>query len=200
MISLLQLPEWLQGDGLKIAIFVGFLAGFFVLARWASAKSESSSHMPPDYAVHSAALEPDASPGVGALARPDAPVQEEFDYGRFTVKSLYFKGFDAPTGPPDPDSFCDEMTMELLNRDTDYRFEMVYTVGTPAGVRRAMETKAWKAMYLPELVAVQRYDLDLICKTVLDMLINNFDTAHMEELQASNAERDEHQEPPADEE
>jgi len=192
------LPEWLQGDTLKIVIFVGFLAGFFALARWASAKSESSSHIPAEYAVRSTALEPDVSPGVGPLARPDAPVHEEFDYGRFTVKSLYFKGFDAPSGPPDPDCFCDEMTMELVNRDTDYRFEMVYAVGTPAGVRRAMETKAWKAMYLPEFVAVQRYDLDLICKTVLDMLINNFDTAHMEELQASDAEEDAAQQHPAD--
>lgn len=99
--TLLLTPEFLQGDGLKTAVFVAFIAVFFAAAKWASSKSESSAN-PPDFG---AVTEPHYIENPSAITKE--PAHPEMEYGDVQIRGLNFRTFEAMTGPPDPTCFCD---------------------------------------------------------------------------------------------
>jgi len=93
-----------------------------------------------------------------------APVST--DLGRVTVTRFNFLHFDAVPGPPDPESFADELILELYDSVSDFRWTMTYVVATPSGIRRLMDDERWSFFHATEVFIVRRYDLQTIREAV----------------------------------
>ena len=89
-----------------------------------------------------------------------APVSDNL--GRVRVTQFNFAHFDAVPGPPDPDSFADELIVELFDTVSDFRWTSTYVVATPPGIRKMMDEERWSFFHATELFIVRRYDLQLI--------------------------------------
>lgn len=83
------------------------------------------------------------------------------------VTQFNFAHFDAVPGPPDPDSFADELIVELYDSVSDFRWTSTYVVATPAGIRKLMDEERWSFFYATEVFVVRRYDLQTIREAVL---------------------------------
>lgn len=94
-----------------------------------------------------------------------APVSDNL--GRVRVTQFNFAHFDAVPGPPDPDSFADELIVELYDSVSDFRWTSTYVVATPAGIRKLMDEERWSFFYATEVFVVRRYDLQTIREAVL---------------------------------
>jgi hypothetical protein len=93
-----------------------------------------------------------------------APVSN--DLGRVRVMQFNFEHFDAVPGPPDPESFADELIVELYDSVSDFRWTATYAVATPSGIRKLMDDERWNFFYATEIFIVRRYDLETIRKAV----------------------------------
>jgi hypothetical protein len=97
-----------------------------------------------------------------------APVSDNL--GRVRVTQLNFAHFDAVPGPPDPDSFADELILELYDSVSDFRWTATYVIATPAGIRKLMDEEKWSFFYATEIFVVRRYDLQTIREAVYGRL------------------------------
>jgi hypothetical protein len=88
------------------------------------------------------------------------------DLGRVRVAQLNFSHFDAVPGPPDPESFADELILELYDSVSDFRWTVTYVVATPAGIRKLMDNERWSFFHATEIFIVRRYDLQVIKEAV----------------------------------
>ena len=86
--------------------------------------------------------------------------------GRVSVTQFNFVHFDAEPGPPDPESFADELVLELYDSASDFRWTMTYVVATPSGIQKLMDDERWKFFYASEIFVVKRYDLPTIREAV----------------------------------
>ena len=93
-----------------------------------------------------------------------APVSDNL--GRVRVTQFNFAHFDAVPGPPDPESFADELIVELYDSVSDFRWTSTYVVATPAGIRKMMDEERWSFFYATEVFVVRRYDLQTIREAV----------------------------------
>jgi hypothetical protein len=168
---LLQWSAWLQQDSVKIAIFLGFVAAFFIVAKWSSATSESSANQN-DFATvdqphYIEAPEPPVFQAPVVDRHAEAPMHPEMRYGDVLIRGLNFASFDALSGPADPGCFCDEILLDLENLSSGHTYMMSHVVATPEGLRKALADKRWEIMYLPTVYVVSRYDLTLIRDTIM---------------------------------
>jgi hypothetical protein len=88
------------------------------------------------------------------------------DLGRVRVVQFNFEHFDAVPGPPDIESFADELIVELYDSVSDFRWTATYVVATPSGIRKLMDDERWSFFYATEIFIVRRYDLETIRKAV----------------------------------
>ena len=94
-----------------------------------------------------------------------APVSDNL--GRVRVTQFNFAHFDAVPGPSDPDSFADELIVELYDSVSDFRWTSTYVVASPAGIRKLMDEERWSFFHATEVFIVRRYDLQMIREAVL---------------------------------
>lgn len=158
-----------MGEGAKAILFGGIVVALLFLANRFSS-SRTSGAYPQNTVETPAEAAPEAVESIVATtddARATADVHPEMRFGDVLLRSLYFKSFDALTGPPEPGCFLDELTLELQNLETGYRYEMNYIVGTPEGLRRKIAEEKFVILSLPQFYAVDHYDLKLIRETLL---------------------------------
>jgi hypothetical protein len=160
--AVLSESSWLREDGAKFFFFGACFVALLVLARFASNRSESSYTPPP--------IEPEEPRYAPAEALPltsidsDA-VDEEVEADpaslprvrsvSFTLSMMQFKSFDIETGPPDHESFCDEVSINLNYRGGVMPWN--YTVATPKGIESKIRGSNWKSAFLPQQVMVVPY-------------------------------------------
>ena len=103
-------------------------------------------------------------PGPATADLAIAPVASSL--GRVSVTQFNFTHFDAVPGPPDPESFADELILELYDSASDFRWTTTYVVATPTGIRKLMDDERWSFFYATEIFIVRRYDLPTIREAV----------------------------------
>ena len=162
MILALQ-TSWLQQDGPKLFFFASCAIAVFALARWASSKSESSYGLP-------SPADPNPKMSFVPVPDPDGELHPRMRVGGVEIRSFYFKTFNALTGPPDPESFCDELTVEVEHIDTGNRSLWGFTVGTPKGFESLLREKKWQLLYSPAVFVFQKYDLAKIREAVVERI------------------------------
>lgn len=167
-------PAWLMDEsGAKLLVVLAAMIALFVVARWISARAESSAHDPTLIQHETPSVRPtvlqaqdDPTPD------PNAPVHPEMDFGPVVLTKLYFSGFDAIGGPADPLSFVDDVTVEVYFKQSGSLFENTYTIATPTGLGQLLREKQWDILYSPEIFVVNRYDLKLIRETIMEHLVD----------------------------
>ena len=169
-VALPAAPSWLADvNSGKMLLFFGALVGLILLGRWISSRSDVSVHDPAlmshtsTPAVH--AVEPPDKP------HPDSPVHSETDFGPVILRKFYFGNFDALSGPADPASFVDEVTIEVVFKDTGVVVENTFTVATPLGLSQLMAAKEWGILYSPDVFVVTRYDLQTLREAIMERFL-----------------------------
>ena len=178
-------PAWLADEsGLKLLVMLAAVVSLFVVARWIAARAETSAHDPTLVQGEAPAVRATILPH-DDVPDPNAPVHPEMDFGPVVLKKLFFDGFDAASGPTDPLSFVDDVTVEVYFKHSGSLFEYTYTVATPAGLEELMRDKQWDILQSPEIFIVKRYDLKLIRQTIVEHIV---DAAEMRHSPASNGD------------
>jgi len=116
-----------------------------------------------------------AAPTIPTLPLPAAEEPGE-DQSRLRVRNHYFRSFDSDSGPPDPECFYDELFLELENPAGD-AWTISYFVGTPIGIAQVMREEGWDEMFGTDLLIVRRFDRELILKSLLDRLEEQYEIA-----------------------
>jgi len=106
------------------------------------------------------------------------PPVVQLDDGRFNrpqVLNYYFERIELPQGPADPNSFCDELSVVLQDPGADITFTNRYFVATPTGLEQKLKSDRVSSL-LPEteVVIVQRWDLGVILKAIMDKIIDSY--------------------------
>jgi hypothetical protein len=86
------------------------------------------------------------------------------------VTRYYFRETDTATGPPDPAVFYDELFVDLVDPESNQKFQNSMHVCTPRGLEQAMKDEGWDTVIGTELLIVRRYDLQAILGGALDHL------------------------------
>jgi len=109
---------------------------------------------------------------------PPVKQREDGTYNRPEILNYYFAKTDLVYGPADPDSLFDELTIETLDPGNNLVLNYLYTVATPAGLRRAMDQDKLASLYLDQIpvVIVPRWDLALILETVVEEIMKSYGT------------------------
>ncbi len=155
--------SWLQQDGPRLFLFASCAIAVFALARWAGKKSESSYTLPPPADL-------DLKIPFVPVPDPDADLHPRMRIRGVEIRSFYFATFNALTGPPDPESFCDELTVEIEYLETGNLSTWGFTVGTPKGFETLLREKNWQQLYSPAVFVFQKYDLAKIREAVVERI------------------------------
>jgi hypothetical protein len=168
VLAVLYESNWLREDGAKLFFFGACFLALLVLARFASKQSESSYTPPP--------TEPEEPQYASGEPLPQTPIDSDtVEEGveanpdslprvrsvSFTLSMMQFKSFDIETGPPDHESFCDEVTINLNYRGGVMPWN--FTVATPKGIDSKIPGRNWRSAFLSQQVMVVPYwDHDMI--------------------------------------
>jgi hypothetical protein len=172
----------------KIVAFVLACVAFLALARWAGRISESQvSHEPPTYLDQFA-----NSARPSSLDRDPYDVVRSFPHdpalGPIQILRFYFLKFDALSGPPDPDSFADELIVRLYDGETEDRWEQYYFVATPKGLQDVLKTKTWSYLHAESVIVVNGYDLETIRQAVVARIVETHENVPAEEKNGQGEE------------
>src|SRR5262245_52395160 len=161
----------LDNDTLKLLILLLIGLGLFAVARWASRfGGNGASTIPQQYgdssAISSSSLVAASDPLAVLASFPPDPALGSIRIGKF-----FFKKIDAIPGPPDPETFADELLIELYDPDSDHRWWQSYFVASPQGLSRVLQETSWKYIYANEVLIFPRYDLEEIRRAVVTRIM-----------------------------
>lgn len=179
-------------DPLKIFIFVAAFALLFLIGRLLSSaakRAEGPSQLPPlpgngfpaaaTYAQESAGAR--RPPLIGAemefpISIPPVEQRPDGTYNRPEITNYYFLKTDLVDGPADHDCLFDELLIEARDPGNEFPLSYRYTVATLSGLRQAMQQNNLASLYLDPfpVVIVERWDLKLILRTVIDEIIAGY--------------------------
>jgi hypothetical protein len=104
---------------------------------------------------------------------PAANAAEDEDSApNIAIKTYNFRTFDADTGPPDPNTFYDELIVELYDEKTGRVWITSYFITTPSGLSKLMRDEHWNAMFTDNHIVVPRYDRDAVLDAILRQMNN----------------------------
>jgi hypothetical protein len=146
----------------KLLLVAACTVMLLLIVRALSSFAASNSPVTPTYEP-SLGNEADLPPS-GHFRGEQAPQAK--DLGDIRVTQFNFSQFDAVPGPPDPDSFADELMIELYDPRSEHRWQTSFVVGTPAGIGRLMHEQRWAFFYASEIFIVHKYDVTLIREAV----------------------------------
>ena len=163
--------NWLQEDGAKLFFFAAVFLAILVLARYSSRKSESSYSPPPNVSSFQP-LKP-YEPVSQVVEDEDGELPEDAQEGGLLpartvslgVRLIRFKSFDAETGPPDPESFCDDVNVEISFKRGVMPWD--FTVATPKWLAENIRGTEWDSQYFRQMLVVPHYDYERITAELL---------------------------------
>ena len=160
-------------DALRLLLLVAIGGGLLALGRWSSRLGGSSRpDSPPDAPSPDAKeLQPDGEPEPQVWPPGAEEIAASFPFdpllGKIQIKKFFFEKVDAIPGPDDPDTFADELHVQLYDPDTDHGWWQSYFVATPQGLAGILREKSWRYLYGPEMLVLPRYDLEEIRRAVV---------------------------------
>lgn len=158
-----------SSDAAKIAFLVAFALGLYALARWSSRAGEESPHQLP---FQTAAPSPPLSP---ESRRPQSQplLPAEADLRPYVITKFYFATFDLVPGPADPESFADELFVELCDENTGHTWTQSYFVGTPKGMQQLLKDNQWQYAFVDMAFIFSRYNAQDIRRAVVEHIVEN---------------------------
>jgi len=169
-----------QSDWLKLLGIAGAMVALYVVAKRLGGGDEA---IPPASEMQ-VPIEPEAP----TMEVPDGGYPEVEDPGKvdyepeiepalekpqprnIRIINWNFEHFDISTGPPDPDSFADDLWLELYDSSTGHAWKQIRFVATAAGLENMLRKEKLSSMAIPQTIVVARYDLKEIRAAILDDL------------------------------
>jgi len=170
-----------QSDALKLLGIVGAMVALYIVARRLGGGDEaipppSETPVPIESQRSQTLMAPHAE---GAEAEdPDqpeyeaeqSPEPEKSQPRNIRITNWNFEHFDIATGPPDPDSFADDLWMELYDSSSGHAWKQTRFVATPAGLTEMLRKEKWSSMLIPQALVMSRYDVKELRAAILDDL------------------------------
>ncbi len=148
---------------MKLLFFIAVIIVFCVIVRRMSSHSISAENYRPPEA-------PNPEPVTIDAKKIEDPVAS-----RYEVTQYRFATIDAEHGPPDPESFYDDLFVDVTNRETGEKFTNLMHVCTPKGLKEEMSAQKQGTLLADELLVVLRYDLGTIRQGVEEYLSRMYD-------------------------
>jgi hypothetical protein len=177
-------------DPVKIIIFVAAFLLLLLLGRKLSGGGEVHAYHPSDAIPPQAgqvsskiqdALDFTRAPAaVGSelpfpVPLPELTTDDDGRFNRPEFTNYYFAESDLVQGPPDPQSFADELFIETRDPEDDRSVTYKYIVATPSGLQRSMEAERLPALCLQDqMVLVPRWDLKVILATAVQDILKTY--------------------------
>jgi len=183
------MPLWLasfagstfdQSDWLKLLGIAGAAVALYLVARRLGGGGESC---PPPMDTSSATqistsqtelVEPPESAGreeedsreSDSVEQP-AKEEPEVQPRNIEITSWNFAKFEIAAGPPDRESFADELTVKLYDKSTGRSWKQTYVVTTLASLEKMQRRRKSNFVFLPQILSMNRYDINELRKAVL---------------------------------
>jgi hypothetical protein len=141
-------------EGIWVGVILGGLLLVLIVRRMRENREEHGGEQV-RYLIHSASQDTGATLGAGSGLQ---------------VTRYYFRQTDTATGPPDLAVFYDELFVDLVDPDSNQKFQNSMYVCTPRGLEQAMKDEGWDTVIGTELLIVKRYNLQSILDGALDHL------------------------------
>ncbi len=159
-----------QSDWLKLLGIAGAAVALYFIAKRLGGGGES--YPPPTEspgstqlsAGQTAAMEPreDADSDEGDLEEPAdeeyATEEGESQPCNITIADWSFATFEIAAGPPDPNVFADDLSVNLYDKSTGHAWNQDYFVATPAGLEKMLRDSKSNFVFLPKILVMHRYD------------------------------------------
>jgi hypothetical protein len=173
-----------QSDWLKLLGIAGAMVALYLVAKGLGGGSDA---VPPPMGSSSSTLtsigetdvdEPDQPPAAES-GEPDQPGyvplldeqrEEAAKQNTIEIRAWNFATFEIETGPPDPNCFADDLWMDLFDSSTGHGWRQTYFVATSAGLEKMLRDNKTSFMFLPQILVLNRYDINQLRKAVLDDL------------------------------
>jgi len=161
-------------DAAKLAILAGVLVALYLLVRRLSDRGDPLRSVSYD-ALEEQAFPPPSTgvPLVGSEIDFPFDVREleakhGADFFRPNILNYYFRNTDLVAGPPEPESFYDELFLDLEHPQTGHRWTATFHVTTPRGLARVMAEDRTRYIFAEGTIIVDRFDLANILRAVME--------------------------------
>ena len=162
-------------DGLKLLLLVVVGGGLTALGRWSSRLGAArTGDSPADVPTPDGAeLLPGSTPRVWPPSAEEVAASLPFDpeLGNLRIRKFFFKQTDVAPGLDDPETFADELNVELYDPDSNHAWWQSYFVATPQGLAKKLREKSWRYLYAPEILVLPRYNLEEIRRAVVSRIV-----------------------------
>jgi hypothetical protein len=160
------------------------IGAFVVFLLWLRSESHASPPVQP-FVPLGAASEPAAGRYLDSL--PGTPQGQ--DDSPLKILNYSFRHTDWRIGPPDAETFMDELLLELYDERTGHRWMSAYTVATPKGLSRELLEPGTDSIQIGDLMVVRRFDRDLIIAEVRKDLAASLELAEEQERERERQEK-----------
>ncbi len=167
-----------QSDWLKLLGIVGAMVALYVVAKRLGGGDEAippPREIPDPIQLQTETMEPPEGgyPEVEDLSKVELEPEVEADLEKpqprnIRITNWNFEHFEISTGPHDPDSFADDLWLELYDSSTGHAWKQIRFVATPAGLEKMLRKDKLSSMTIPQTIVVLRYDLKEIRAAILD--------------------------------
>jgi hypothetical protein len=179
VVSIFDQSDWLKLLGIACA-----MVALYVIARRLGGGNEAAP--PPGDITSSTPFSTSRTvptelegPQAAEIGDPDQPgytllpEQEGDEPGQqntIEIRAWNFATFEIETGPPDRNCFADDLWMDLYDSSTGHGWRQTYFVATPAGLEKMLRDNQSNFMFLPQVLVLNRYDVNELRKAVFDDL------------------------------
>lgn len=165
-------------EAAKIVLLIVCFAIIYWVSRWASQLNESQPRIEPPREPEVPPLPEHPTPFRKVVPiderqrfRSSEPLSED-ELLPIHIVRMYFAKFDFEPGPPDRNSFSDELFVDLYNEATGYTWTQSYFVANPEGLDEILQRENWDYAYADSVFFFRRYDPKVIRQAVLEQLIS----------------------------
>ena len=169
-------------DPLKVAIFVVFFGLFLIIARalFANQRSDPRDIIPPQ--PYPARQEEEQQEPVLTgydmpfpIAVPPRILRGDGTWNRPEIRNYFFGKTDLVRGPEDSRAFCDEFTIQFEIPETSQKWFAQYTVATPAGLEKLVNSQRSGAVMMEHtVIIVPRWDLAAVLRVIVDAMMESW--------------------------
>ena len=178
-------------EPVKVALFIAFFGIFLIIVRtlFTNQRPDPRNIIPPQPYPDEPKEENQEPVLTGydmpfPIAVPPRALREDGTYNRPEIKNYFFGRIDLVRGPEDPKAFCDEFTIQFEIPETSQKWFAQYTVATPAGLEKFLNSqKSGAVMMEHTVIIVPKWDLAAVLQAIVDAMMESWALPDSEETE-----------------
>ena len=178
-------------EPVKVVIFIAFFGFFLIIVRalFSNQRTDPRNIIPPQ-PWPDEPEENDKEPVLTGydmpfpIAVPPRVLRADGTCNRPEITNYFFGKIDLARSPEDSRAFCDEFTIQFEIPETSQKWFAQYTVATPAGLEKLVNSqKSGAVMMEHTVIIIPRWDLAAVLQVIVDAMMESWalpDSAEME--------------------